>query len=88
MFARSVCTPHSQPELCARLTHYGVPVLRLQGDANIKDGISTEYAEMAIEIMRSNIRHPPLWLAFVSGPTGDPERYNTQPTPQGITCTP
>ena len=54
-----------------------VPVLRLQGDVNIENQVFTEHAEIAIEFMRSNIRHPPLWQAFVSGRTGDPARYNT-----------
>ena len=30
----------------------------------------------------------PPWVAFVSGARGDPARYNMQPIPQCITCTP
>ena len=51
-------------------------------------------ADRAIAFMKDNMllaagpRYPPLWLAFVSGPTGGSTRYNMQPTPQGVTCTP
>ena len=73
-------------------------MMSLQGDPTINEDVFKAYGAVAIELMKGNMAmretsdrslwHPPLWLAFVSGPTGDPTRYNMQPTPQGTTCTP
>ena len=75
------------------MTQHGLRMLLLNGDISVEDKVFKSYAAVPIESMRGNMTMPmpslpPLWLAFVSGPTGDPARYNTQPTPQGITCTP
>ena len=79
--ARSACTPHRQPEHRARLTHYGLRVLQLDGSSSIDDIVFQIHAEVALECMRGNMYNkwhsfPPLWVAFVIGPTSDPARYN------------
>ena len=70
----------------------GAPRMKLIGRCEINNDVFKIVAALAIELMKCNMAngawHPPLWLAFVSGPTGDSTRYNMQPTPQGITCTP
>ena len=74
---------HSPPttEHRARLTHYGLRVLQLDGSSSIDDIVFQIHAEVALECMRDNMYNkwhsfPPLWVAFVIGPTSDPARYN------------
>jgi len=66
------------------VTHYGLRVLRVDGGSNINDALFEIYAYIALEAMRANMtkkKHsiPPLWVAFVIGPTGAPARYNLHP---------
>ena len=66
------------------MTHYGCRALRLDGGSNICDEVFEIYGYVALECMRANMtkkKHsiPPLWVAFVIGPTGAPARYNLHP---------
>ena len=63
------------------MTHYGCRVLRLDGGSSIDDKIFEIFSYVALTCMRANMmseKHslPPLWVALVIGPTGDPARYN------------
>ena len=63
------------------MTHYGCRVLRLEGGSSIDDIVFEIYGYVALTCMDFNMRHkklslPPLWVALVIGPTGDPARYN------------
>ena len=77
-------SPLTTRACCARVTHYGLPVLRVDGSSKINNEVFEAYAYIALECMRANMtkkKHsiPPLWVAFVIGPTGAPARYNLHP---------
>ena len=59
-------------------------MLRLDGGSSVDDIVFEIYAYVALEGMRAKMiskwhSFPPLWVAFVIGPTSDPARYNLHP---------
>ena len=66
------------------MTHYGLRVLQLEGGSSIDDDVFEIFGYVALQCIDANMRHkklslPPLWVALVIGPTGDPARYNLHP---------